>query len=37
MTSKLFQEKHSQKHFQIMFQICVLEQNVQENELVLHS
>jgi hypothetical protein len=37
MTSKLYFKKYSQEKFQIMFQICVLDQKVQGNKLTLHS
>jgi uncharacterized protein YwlG (UPF0340 family) len=37
MISKLFKKKNSQEIFQIMFQICVLDQNVQGKYLALQS
>jgi hypothetical protein len=37
MTSKLTLKKNSQKNCQIMFQICVLDQNVQRKEQTLYS
>jgi hypothetical protein len=37
MTSKLQLEKNSQEKFEIMFQICVIDQKFEEKELVLHS
>jgi hypothetical protein len=32
MTSKSFKEKNSQENYQIMFQICALNQNIQGKE-----
>jgi len=37
MTSKLPQEKNSHEYFQIMVQICVVDQNVERKKPMLRS